>query len=523
MNRLRKLETSYLLSPKIIYLIINLQFYGFHQLRSAFAREKFNISDNEYGKFTGYTQFITFFTSVFIGSISDRSRQYKRILLFLIVASTVVFVNFYISSLMKIHSIMFWAFMLLYLMLNNPKQPLTDKIMIEYLEDTASGSKVYGRQRLWGTISLSLATFVCEWCTLKSDGSFNFDNLIHYNVIATIMAILVVVFLVNARSERFYSAQQIKENIKAEDKSNINEDEKDNTKIEDKDNIKAEDKDNTKIEDKSNTKENEKDKANKVSSARNLSKSGAFIELLKNKEFIFFFFVIFSNAITRSALTIYLTIFHKEILKIKPYALPDNLPKITKMMISPFNNNPISTLTTFGIVFEMVIMFFSEGILTRFGFFWPLIFAQIVSLIRFLSYYFISPSNKHVYGLSCIFELFRGIYFGLIHISSVHIAPRLAPPHLKATSQMIYQGTFSALGSLISGYFFGDMFKSQLADLSVESRGVVYKKIFLINTFITLGTILVCLIKYGLKDRVLFSREAEEAKLSSYSNTDKIQ
>ena len=516
MNRLRKLETSYLLSPKIIYLIINLQFYGFHQLRSAFAREKFNISDDEYGKFTGYTQFITFFTSVFIGSISDRSRQYKRILLLLIVASTVVFMNFYISSLMKIHSIMFWAFMLLYLMMNNPKQPLTDKIMIEYLEDTTSGSKVYGRQRLWGTVSLSLATFVCEWCTLKKDGSFNFDNLIHYNIIATIMAILVVVFLVNARSSRFYSAQQIRENHsqsnKTEDKNDI--------KAEDKSNAKITDKSNTKIEEKSNANEDGKDKA---SSARNLSKSGAFIELLKNKEFIFFFLVIFSNAITRSALTIYLTIFHKEILKIKPYALPDNLPKITKMMISPFNNNPISTLTTFGIVFEMVIMFFSESILTRFGFFWPLIFAQIVSLIRFLSYYFISPSNKHVYGLSCIFELFRGIYFGLIHISSVHIAPRLAPPHLKATSQMIYQGTFSALGSLISGYIFGDMFKSQLADLSVESRGVVYKKIFLINTFITLGTVLVCLIKYGLKDRVLFSREAEEAKLSSYSNTDKIQ
>lgn len=142
MGIFQKLEANYLIAPKLIYLVVNLQFYGFHQLKFAFARDRFNISDDQYGKFTGYIQFITFFTNVLIGNISDRTRKYKPTLMFLIVVSTVVFVHFYISPLMDMHSMMFWAVLLLYLVFNNPKQPLLDKIMIEHLEDFSDRKSV---------------------------------------------------------------------------------------------------------------------------------------------------------------------------------------------------------------------------------------------------------------------------------------------------------------------------------------------------------------------------------------------
>lgn len=493
MNFFEKIESKYLVAPKIVYLLVNLHFYGFHQLRFAFAKDKFGINDEDYGKFTGYTQFITFFTNILIGGLADRTKKYKPMMIGLVILSTVVFMSFYIEQLARMDMIVFWLLMLAYLASNNPKQPLLDKIMIEYLENfSALGPKSYGKQRLWGTLSLSLATYLCEWSITNKDGSFDFKYLIHYNLIATVLAAICVMLLIRSR------------------RSN-NENNKETTAIQ---NI-----ENTSQQSNNSISNNEFNVTGQqpAQEQQNNRKYVAFLELFKNKEFMFFILVIFSNAVTRSALTIYLSIFHKEILKIKPYTIPSNIPAFPKSLLSFLNNKPIATLTTFGIVFEMLVMFVADKIIDKMGYFWPLIIAQIVSTIRFMSYYLISSSNEHVYGLSCIFELLRGIYFGMIHISSVHIAPKLAPKHLTATSQMMYQGTFSALGSLVSGYLFGDMFKSKLSDVSSDQeRERIFKQIFLINTIISLATIIVCFIKYGLIDRVLFSREAEEKKLNSY-------
>lgn len=477
MKFLEKLESRFLLAPKLIYLVVNLQFYGFHQLRFAFAKDKFGVSEENYGKFTGYTQFLTFFSNILIGNFSDRTKKYKSILISLIIISTVVFLHFYVNALMSLHSLVFWGFILLYLMFNNPKAPLLDKIMIEYLECFSEvGSKIYGKQRLWGTISLSLATYLCEWCTANGDGTFDFDYLIHYNVVATVLAAVCVAFLVRTG------------------RSSIQTSENRGVAVEQKD---------------------AEEEPKEVQQTFN--KYAAFVELFKNKEFMFFILIIFSNAVTRSALTIYLSMFHKDILKIKPYDLPSHWPEGMKSLVNVFNSKPIATLTTFGIVFEMGVMFVADRVLDRLGYFWPLILAQIVSMVRFLAYYLIPSSSEHVYGLSCVFELLRGIYFGMIHISSVHIAPKLAPPHLKATSQMMYQGTFAAMGSLVSGYLFGDMFKSRLTeDSTPEEREAVYKLIFLINFGISLVTVAICFVKYGLVDKVLFSREREHRKLNSY-------
>lgn len=465
MNFLQKLEANWLLAPKLTYLLVNLQFYGFHQLRSVFAKDKFNVSDEEYGKFTGYTQFLTFFTSILIGNFSDKTKKYKPILIFLLVISTVFFFHFYIDTLMGIHPWMFWVFIFLYLVSNNPKAPLLDKIIIGYLEDTSSaGPKVYGKQRLWGTISLSLATYICEWCTSNGDGTYSFEYLIHYNVIATILAIICVFFLINNKSQEPVHRNKL---------------------------------------------------LDRQVEIQNSNKYMAFLELFKNKEFMFFILIIFSNAITRSALTIYLNRFHKDILNIRPYNLPKSWPGSIKSPLEVINQNPIATLTTFGIVFEMIVMFVADKVIDRLGYFWPLIIAQIISVVRFLAYYVMSSSNDHVYALSCLFELLRGIYFGMIHISSVHIAPKLAPPHLKATSQMMYQATFSALGSLISGQLFGNMLRpSEIS--SFDEKEAIYRLIFLINTAIALITVVICIIKYGFIDGVLFSRQKENAKLNSY-------
>lgn len=492
MSILQKIEEKYLLAPKILYFVLNMQYYTLHQFRPVLAMEKFSVGKSQYGKFSGIIMFITFFTNILIGFVSDRTRRPKGIMLFLTIITSVIFINLYIPSFMNMSIYNFWLMILLYLAFNNPKQPLLDKIMLDYLGKMSAGPKVYGKQRLWGTIAYGAATFISEWCLLqgaepKKGGGFkyNFDNLIWYCLVTTVVSVLSIMFLITGGKTEEEPKPEFRENTENQQKNET-------------------------------SAEPAPQNASGTTHA-DRSVQNEYILLLKNKEFLFFIFIIFSNAITRSAMSLYLTSFHREVLKLKPYNMPDTWPSWITWLIGLINNKPISALTFFGIVFEILVMFISEPILNKLGFFWPLLLAQICSLVRFFAYYAISSDNPHAYGLSCIFEFIKGIYFGLAHISSVQIATRLAPPHLKATSQMIYQGTFNALGSLIGGYVFGKMFDSVLKNNKGSGEEDVFRQIFMINGLVSFVTILIYFYKYGIRDRVLFNREAEEAKLNAAS------
>ena len=168
MSFFNKLEEKYLISPKILYMVVNLQYYALHQFRSAFSREKFKVSNSDYGKFSGIIMFITFFTNIFIGGQSDKTGMHKKFLFLLTLITTAFFFGFYFQPLMKISSYCFWLCMLGYLIFNNPKQPLLDKIILDNLTNNVSsgGAAVYGKQRLWGTVAYGLATYLCEACLL---------------------------------------------------------------------------------------------------------------------------------------------------------------------------------------------------------------------------------------------------------------------------------------------------------------------------------------------------------------------
>lgn len=489
MGILQKLEERYLFAPKILYFVINMQYYTLHQFRSVFAREKFLVSNSQYGRLTGIIMFVTFFTNIFIGGISDRAKNHRKVLFILTVFTAVFFGIFYIPQIMGVSGYTFWSVLLLYLVFNNPKQPLLDKIMLDYLGRMSAGPKVYGKQRLWGTIAYGAATYISEWCLMagsnkEKDSKYNFDNLLGYCGITTLLAALAIVFLIRNKSPEATAAEAILK--ESHEQAGI-----------------AEDAENTTAP---------PAPAAESPAAPEGSESG-YITLLKNKEFLFFIIIMFSNAVTRSAMSLYLTTYHREVLKLKPYDLPDAWPAWLKSTVSLLNDKPITTLTFFGIAFEIIVMFVSEGILRHLGLFWPLLLAQVCSLFRFFAYYFMSNGSPHVYGLSCLFELIKGIYFGMAHISAVQIATRLAPPHLKATSQMIYQGTFNALGTLVSGLLFGAMFDAKLKNKSEDGKDQVFESLFLLNGFICFCTILVYIYKYGVRDRVLFNRETEEAKL----------
>ncbi len=463
-----KLENSYLVIPKILYFIVNLQYFALHSFRVFFAVEKFKISISKFGKYTGIAMFISFFTNILIGNISDKKKKYKQIILFLTIITTVIFTLFYIKELTNIHISVFWGLFILYIIFNNPKQPLLDKIILDYISKLPCGTGVYGKQRLWGTVSYFLGSYVIEWCLNQggSKGNYNWDNLLYYCFVTTFLSFICIVFFI-----RDIPAGEIPKQKNVKEQHEI-------------------------------TNEN---------SSSNI-KNG-YITLLKNKEYLFFIIIMFSNAVTRSSMSTYLSVYHKDILKLNaPSAAKTNNTFLMKL-ISSILNKPMSVLLFFGTFFEVTVMFFSHVIIEKFGLFLPLLIAQIFSLVRFFAYFALPYNSKYKYGLSCLFELIKGLYFALAHMSGVQIASKLAPSNLCTTSQMIYQGTFNALGSLFSGYFFGYIFDKSIKGNDINTKRDAFNRLFLINIFISFITSLVYFLKYGIIDKILFNKSLENKKL----------
>ncbi|KAI5149668.1 hypothetical protein ENBRE01_1050 [Enteropsectra breve] len=525
MSLFNKLESNYLIGPKVLYWFINLQYYTLHQFRASFALEKFKVSKEDYGKYTGAFGAINFFTNIVVGAISDKTRKYKLTLQFLTVFSTVVFLGFYVSPVVNFVSGSFWILLLLYLTFNNPKQPLLDKIVLEYLtKNFEGGDKFYGKQRMWGSVAYGVATYLAELCLLmgSADSSYNFDNLIYYALITTAVSIVSLMIFVRTKKTDETVAHDEKvpqEGVENNEENNEEDNEENNIEI-NEENINEEHIDS--INKENNNGQDDKTSDNKDTPEQHRSAWQSSIELFQNKEFMFFLFIMLSNGVTRSAMSIYLTIFHRENLKLRPYDLPDSWPRWICGMIEPFNQKPITTLTIFGISFEIFVLFVADKIQSGLGLFWPLLIAQIFALFRFFAYYFLPSDSFHAYGLSCIFELIKGMYFGMAHISAVQIATKLAPSSLRATAQMLYSGVFNALGSIISGFVFGKMFKTG-GDSMDDDDDAVFRRVFLYNGAICFLTILLYVYKYGVKDRVLTSRENENIKMSEMERLNEVE
>lgn len=483
---LQKLEEIFLIAPKILYFVINLQYYTLHSFRIFFATEKFKIGVSEFGKYIGITMFISFFTNIMIGNYSDKKKNYKYMLFFLTMITTIIFSLFYLDKIMKSSIMIFWILMLFYTIFNNPKQPLLDKIVLDYLFQMPCGTGVYGKQRLWGTISYFIGSYIIEWCLTKNTNnkfsqnkdapkSYNWENLLYYAFISTAISVISIILLIPNKNDE-----------------NLTEKEEKNT---------------------TNTDLTDKEEKNTTNASIQNNSSSNYMLLLKNHEYLVFILIMFSNAITRSSMSNYLSVYHKDILKLKAFNVSDSCPAIFRYFIGLVNGKPMSVLLLFGTAFEIIIMFFSQIILEKMGLFWPLLLAQIFSLIRFAAYYLLPINYSHKYLLSCLFELIKGLYFGLAHMSAVQIASKLAPSNLRTTSQMIYQGTFNALGSLVSGYFFGYIFDQSIKGGNLEAKKFAFQRLFLINFFISFITCGLYFLKYGVIDKVLFSRNAENEKL----------
>lgn len=459
---LSNLNKNYLISPKLLYFFINLQFYTLHQFRGNFATDHFKFSKSEYGMMLGLLLFITFFTNIIIATMNDKFNKQRGCIVLLLGLSFVFFQLFFVQSYIKIVAFMFWVNLLLYLMVNTSIPPLLDKITLEYLGRIPNiGQMTYGRQRMFGTIGYLCANWIIESSittkTLKKEKSgktkkeYDFNRLKYYQAVTTAIAATLSIFLIS----------------------------------------------------------------HSTTTRRRSDIMSSWKELLKNKAYMFFIFIILLNGITRAAMTMYLTIYLTDIVKLEGYSLPTSWPVMLTYPINIFNNNPLATTAFFGVILEVFILYNSKYITKRFGLYWPLLFAQFFQLLRFTCYFLLNHDSTHAFVYVCIFEMMKGLNFGLTHTSAVQIATLLCPTHLKTTSQMIYSGTFTGLASVFSGLIFGTVFKSKMEGTNVAARIGSFQMFYMINVFINVSCVVLFAVKYGVLDRtlrmdVLLGKEEEQ-------------
>lgn len=393
----KNLNHTLLLTPKLLYVFINAQYYTFYGLRAIFLTKKLGLGEDAYSWIVGITQLVTFFTNMLIAFVADKSQKPKLIVIGCMFAAASVFQMFYFDTLTLNSVFMYGLIFLLFTTLMSSVQPIFDRIMLDYLKnDLQLPQTLYGRQRLWGTLSYALTNFIVEAALYrKGEDNLDFGS----------MAVLELGFAAIAIPMLFYLTPRDRPR------------------------------------------------------ALGPRESPKIHRLLKEKEYLFFLSVILLNGISRGAMTHYLSLYYKNSLKLETASKPPAyVPGFLFWAAFPFYKNPIATCSFFGIVLEVAILFISKPLLRNVGLHWPLLLSQFAQCFRFLAYMAISSKTPFKLEVACSIELLKGLNFGLTHISGVQLATRLVPAELKATSQTVYAGTFIGLGAFI-GALLGSIFK----------------------------------------------------------------
>lgn len=379
MKWLKKLDTSYFLSLKTIYLTVALQHYVLYQFRSVFAENVFHIKKQDLGYYFGFLYFITFFTNVLIAAVTDRYNRYKATILAAIVVSSASFQLFFLPAVQHCGKPGFWGVMCTYLIFNSAVPSLVDSVVLDRC------GAFYGTQRIFDSLGYILSIAFVE-AIIMHKGRWDFVRMQWYHVAVASAAFVACALLVRGMSSGRKKTQLV------------------------------------------------------------LSTS------LFSASYCFFLLIILLNGIVRGNMSIYLPVFYKNILGL------DSPKKGLPFPVSFLNRKPFTACTIAGTVGEIIVFFFTNRIIELLGLYWPILLGMVAQLLRVVLYLTINWQSQNVFLYVFLIEMLKGFCFGLVHSCGSRLAGEMCPPDLKFTSQMIYNGTYAALGSLIGGILGGAVF-----------------------------------------------------------------
>ena len=387
----------FLIVPKLLYLLLNMCVYSTYNFTGVYFEDVWGIPIHSYGFIAALTT-IGFLGSILWTMLADRTGRHKSIL---ILASLGFAGTFCLLRLEPFHGPEYvwqkYLFVSLVFCVSNffcsALYPLLDnRIFAILLQNPNFSTKLYGKQRLWGSIGQAIATQLNSYgiATALSYDSM-FINLAWSTAAFILVVILAVPSKLQPRTETM--AEGIKDAAAVPMEAPI-------------------------LSTSSSAHE----------SAKKKSVFTPVRTLLSKSQFCWFIALALSAGYVRAILGHYVVSYFKNVMKLS----------------SNFYGLAMQTR----LVSELALFFIGKTLLTRIGAFWVMMIGLLAGALRSAAYAVLPISWTWVPFVS---EFLKGVNSACVIQAGVRIAHSLAPPGCEATAQGFFSGIQAYLANALAG------------------------------------------------------------------------
>ena len=442
----RRLDDKLLLAPKIIYFVVSTAFYALYLFRFDFINTYLGLGDDRYGDISAIMALVSFSFMTVWGTFADMLGRHRLVLAVLCTALTGAFeLNILVANVASDSARFDLAAVTLALFsfFACGIPPLADYLTLRMLSNRPGFSRdLYGKQRLWGTISYGLTTLVVGWLS----DMYSIRVLFYVFPISSAACVLTLMALAPADDPKplsaiFRRSQPSDEDGEAAANDQHKGDKPTTEQVEPTEakNKSAADSTSTLIPDQS------------AEPAKKKTRS-PFLQLLLNPSYMFMLVVVFMTGSARAVMTTFLSKYWKE-----------------QMHLS---SRQSGLAANFGIVLEITIFYFGPQFLRIFGTYWLLIFAQLAMVVRCWAYVLL-PADPSSVWLVFLVELLKGVAFGCTQLAGVKLASDAAPKELEATAQALYTAVYSQLPTVLTSFAGSRVYKSHSPKMLFQITSVV--------------------------------------------------
>lgn len=421
--------------PKLLYLSLNLSVYSIYIHISNYFKDIWDIPIHSYGYIAGLTT-AGFFGSILWTILADKTKKHKLILIltslgfmasfcllrfeffidrdgvhkYVFVSTTFIVANFFASAL----------------------YPLLDSRIFAMLAKNHNfTTKLYGQQRLWGSIGQAL---IIQLNAFGLQRAIKYDAIFINLVWTTLLFITCVVIGIPNQINDFPNEEQpLKEKIE-EMEEKIPDAEKPMAPI---------------------------DTVIGATSPRSMheeSPTRPIFKLLGSVHFLFFLLIILFQGYCRGILGHFLTEYFHTTLKQSPVTY--------------------SLMLNTRLVSEILLFFWGKPLLLYFGDFAMMLVGLLAGSLRVFAYAVIPTTKNWSYG-GFAFEILKGVNSACVIMAGVKITHELAPAGCETTAQGFFSGIHSNLANALSG-FLGGLLLNAMQD---DPKAV--QKLFLLTAIVS--------------------------------------
>jgi len=201
----KNLNSALYLTPKLLYIVVNMEYFAFYSFRHPFLMSK-KVSSTMIVVTFALMQFITFFSNIGMALLADNIQRPKAVLVACLILAACSFQLMFLPG----PAILCCAYFILYSTFIYSTVPLLDRIILDYLQRKNAPSSLYGKQRMFGTFTYFVTNYITEALVYSSAATDeeNFGRLQPLYVFYAILAAGLVFLLAPVDRVRATTAQE---------------------------------------------------------------------------------------------------------------------------------------------------------------------------------------------------------------------------------------------------------------------------------------------------------------------------